>query len=72
MIVEAHDPSTGDTQYFEVNFPAKNGAPYQFVWRDGRRRVLEVRHVAGAPADADVALAAFDAPSHEIIVQSGR
>ena len=72
MIVEAHDSSTGDTHYFEVNFPAKNGAPYQFVWLDGRRRVLEVRHVASAPADADVAFAAFDAPSHEIIVQSGR
>jgi hypothetical protein len=72
MIVEARDSSTGDTHYFQLNFPAKNGAAYQFVWRDGRRRVLEVRHVDAAPADANVAFAAFDSPSHEIIVQSGR
>ena len=72
MIVEAHDSATGDTHYFEINFPAKSGATYQFVWRDGRRCALEVRHVATAPADAVVARAAFDSPSHEIIVQSGR
>ena len=72
MIVEAHDASTGETHYFQVNFPAKSGAPYQFVWRDGRRRVLEVRHIPAAPAGADVGIATFDVPSHEIIVQAGR
>jgi hypothetical protein len=72
MIVEARDRSTGETAYFQVNFPAKDGADYQFVWRDGRRRVLEVRHVAEAPAGADVGLAIFDVPSHELIVQAGR
>ena len=72
MIVEAHDTSTGETHFFELNFPAKSGAPYQFVWRDGRRRVLEVRHVSGVPADSTLVHANFDVPSHEIIVQTGR
>jgi hypothetical protein len=72
MIVEARDSTTGESHYFEVNFPAKNGAPYQFMWADGRRRVLEVHHVAEAPAGADLLRATFDVPSHEIIVQSGR
>ncbi len=72
MIVEAHDRASGETHYFEVNFPAKNGAEYQFMWRDGRRRVLEIRHLAERPADAVFERASFDVPSHELIVQSGR
>ncbi len=72
MIVEGVDRESGESQYFEVNFPAKNGASYQFMWMDGRRRVLEVRHVAETPAGTAVELATFDVPSHEIIVQTGR
>ena len=72
MIVEARDKTSGETHYFEVNFPPKSGADYQFVWLDGRRRVLEVRPVSEPPPGARLLLAVFDVPSHEIIVQSGR
>jgi hypothetical protein len=72
MVVEAHDKESGESHFFEVNFPAKHGAEYQFMWFDGRRRVLEVRHLSELPADASVQIATLDAPSHEIFVQSGR
>jgi hypothetical protein len=72
MVVEARDRSNGETHFFELNFPAKDGAAYQFMWRDGRRRVLEVRHITEVPSDAKVERAAFDAPSHEIVVHTGR
>ena len=72
MIVEAHDPASGATRYFEVNFAPKSGRPYQFMWLDGTRAVLELRVVAEAPPDAAIDLATFDVASHEIIVQSGR
>jgi hypothetical protein len=72
MVVEARDNTSGETHYFEVNFPPKNGAEYQFMWLDGRRRILEVRQVPEAPPGAVVRLATFDVPSHEIIVQEGR
>ena len=72
MKVEAKDTTNGATQYFEVNFAPKSGRPYQFMWFDGRRAVMELRIVDAAPADAAVGLATFDVASHEIIVQSGR
>ena len=72
MFVEARDRASGETHYFQLNFPAKNGAEYQFVWRDGRRRILEVHHLGGIPAGGSVEQASFDVPSHEIIVQTGR
>ena len=72
MIVEAHDTASGATHYFEVNFAPKTGRPYQFMWLDGSRAVMELRIVDEAPDGADIGLATFDVPSHEIIVQSGR
>lgn len=72
MIVEGLDRESGQSHYFEVNFPPKNGGSYQFMWMDGRRRVLELRHPVQPPADATVERAVLDAPSHEIIVQTGR
>ena len=72
MVVEGHDRASGDSHYFQVNFPARHGTDYQFMWMDGRRRVLEVRHVDAVPAGATVEQATFDVPSHEIIVQTGR
>ena len=72
MIVEGLDRASGESHYFKVNFPPKNGGSYQFMWMDGRRRVLEIRHLSEPPSDAIVELAALDAPSHEIIVQTGR
>lgn len=72
MIVEARDTATGESYFFNVNFAAKNGKPYQFMWFDGRRAVLEVHPVSEAPPDAEVLIATFDVPSHEIFVQAGR
>ena len=72
MIVEARNTATGESHYFNVNFAPKSGKPYQFMWFDGRRAVLELHPVPGAPPDAEVLIATFDVPSHEIFVQSGR
>ena len=72
MIVEARDLTGDDALYFDLNFAPKNGGAYTFMWRDGRRKSMVVRHVSTAPADVDVLKAAFDVPSHEIYVQSGR
>ena len=72
MIVEAREIGSGATHYFEVNFAPKSGRPYQFMWLDGRRVVMEVQVVPEAPPGAVVALATFDVPSHEVIVQTGR
>ena len=72
MIVEARELTGDDAFYFDVNFAPKNGGEYTFMWLDGRRKAMVVRHVASAPAGVEVLKATFDVPSHEIYVQSGR
>jgi hypothetical protein len=72
MIIEARDISSGDAHFFDVNFAAKNGGQYVFMWLDGTRRTMEVSTHTVPPEGVEMLLATFDVPSHEIIVQSGR
>ena len=72
MIIEARDIASGDAHFFDLNFAAKNGGQYIFVWLDGTRRTMEISTKATPPEGVEMLKASFDVPSHEIIVQTGR
>lgn len=72
MLVEARDVASGAVQYFDLNFPARNGSEFTFMWMDGTRRRMALTQLSERPADAAIHRAALDVASHEIVVQSGR